>query len=64
MEQKGQVTKPPANPVHQMKIYEEFVRKEKAYSFRNRTEEFNINPQTSNLIFFLTCPSCKHNGKA
>lgn len=32
------------NPVHQMKIYEEFVKKEKSYSHRNRTEEFTMNP--------------------
>lgn len=56
MEQKGQVTKPPVNVVHQQKIYEEFVRKEKSYSYRNRTEEFNINPQTckSNLILSIS----------
>eukprot|EP00347_Sterkiella_histriomuscorum_P020538 403337423 len=34
------------NPVHQQKIFEEFVRKEKNYSHRNRTEEYTINPQT------------------
>ena len=33
-----------SNPVHQMKMYEEFVKKEKSYSHRNRTEEFTMNP--------------------
>jgi len=32
------------NPVHQMKIYEEFVKKEKNYSHRNRTEDYNMRP--------------------
>lgn len=35
------------NPVHQMKIYEEFVKKENQYSNRNRTDEYTINPLTS-----------------
>ena len=52
MDSKAQ--KPPANQVHQMKIYEEFVRKEKAYSNRNRTTEFSINPQTRNSHWLTT----------
>ena len=42
-----------SNPVHQMKIYEEFVRKEKSYSHRNRTEEFTMNPQTRKHTYYL-----------
>ncbi|CDW74070.1 UNKNOWN [Stylonychia lemnae] len=38
------------NPVHQMKIYEEFIHKEKNYSHRNKTEEFNMRPQTIHNI--------------
>lgn len=45
-----QTQRQPTNPVHQMKIYEEFVRKEAAYSNRNRTDEYTINPLTS-MIF-------------
>ena len=40
----------PKNPVHQMKIYEEFVTKESKYSNRNKTGEYTINPFTSNPL--------------
>lgn len=40
----------PTNPVHQMKIYEEFVMKEARYSHKNRTDEFTINPNTMHNI--------------
>ena len=43
----------PKNPVHQMKIYEEFVSKENKYSNRNRTDEYTINPFTSNYFLLL-----------
>lgn len=49
MEKRGvsnQTQRAPVNPVHQMKIYEEFVKKEKSYSHRNKTNEFTMNPQT------------------
>ena len=50
MEKKSvaQTSKALSNPVHQMKIYEEFVKKEKSYSHRNKTEEFTMNPSTRN----------------
>ena len=47
-----QTSKALSNPVHQMKIYEEFVRKEKSYSHRNKTEEFTMNPQTRKTASF------------
>ena len=37
----------PKNDVHQMKIYEEFVNKEKTYQYKNRSEQYQINPFTS-----------------
>lgn len=41
----------PKNPVHQMKIYEEFVVKESKYSNRNKTNEYTINPFTCKYSF-------------
>jgi hypothetical protein len=38
--------------VHQMKIYEEFVMKESRYSNRNKTNEYAINPFTSNVTCY------------
>ena len=62
MEKKSvaQTSKALSNPVHQMKIYEEFVKKEKSYSHRNKTEEFTMNPSTRNYAFiFIYLFSCK-----
>ena len=52
----------PKNPVHQMKIYEEFVVKEARYSNRNKTNEYTINPFTSKSIYYDSkpCTSAKH----
>mmetsp|Transcript_18700 Transcript_18700/g.17815 ORF Transcript_18700/g.17815 Transcript_18700/m.17815 type:complete len:156 (+) Transcript_18700:12-479(+) len=51
MESKGKEIKFEAkNPVHQMKIFEEFVYKESKFSNRNRTDEYTINPFTMQNI--------------
>lgn len=49
----NQTERIPKNPVHQMKIYEEFVKKENSYSYRNRTEEFSMNPNTCNSYYIF-----------
>ncbi len=47
-----------------MKIYEEFVQKESKYSNRNKTDEYTINPFTSNLLLSINWFSVKHKREA